>query len=69
MAKSKKKNKPSGKIIDALPDALKPKLNKPRLRDLTFADLATVDRIMGQFWDNDPQTYAGRGCTACKWFG
>jgi hypothetical protein len=54
------------KIIDAMPRELKKALDKPKLRDLTFADIETVEKQLEKLAERDPVAYLGAACGACS---
>ena len=68
MPNKKKMKNPKGKIIDALPKALKSALDKPRLRDLTFEDLSVCRKQLEKAFDQDPVDFLHTACQlCCKW--
>ena len=63
-----RKKNPKGKIINALPEALKPALDKPRLRDMTFEDLNICREQLTKAFDQDPVKFLATACQlCCKW--
>jgi hypothetical protein len=65
-----KRKKPKGKVIDILPKALKPALDKPRLREITFQDLITCRRQLGKMADQvGLSDFYATACGLCctKW--
>jgi hypothetical protein len=54
------------KIIDALPAELKAPLNKPGLKDLTFADLDAIETQLEKLAWKDPLKYTKAACGACS---
>jgi len=70
MPKMRKRPKGKSKIIDLLPKSFKGPLDKPRLRDLTVADLHTVKRQLDKYFDDDPVSFLSGPCSICtKWMG
>jgi hypothetical protein len=68
--KTKDKVLKKRKLPDAVPERFKKKLDKPRLRDLTFNDLLYIHKIMGNYFDDDDTGFLKTACSVCsKWRG
>jgi len=69
MAKTKKKGPdPKRKVIDALPRGLRPKVDSPRLKALTFSDLNVLYKVLTEYHDTNYSAFHRRACsTCCKW--
>ena len=52
-------------IFSTLPKGLRKPLSKPRLKKLTFCDVATVEKQLLKYFSRDQSQYMISACGAC----